>query len=89
MNWIINYVCFMINLIFLCCEVFENFWFKCDNCGMMLFYCEFKDNLNVCINCDYYMVIMLWDWFNVLFDGGIFIEVEVFELVVDFLIFKD
>lgn len=89
MNWIINYVCLMINLFFFCCEVLENLWIKCDSCGMMLFYCELSDNLNVCLNCGYYMVIMLCECFSVLFDDGKFIEVVVLKLIEDLLKFCD
>lgn len=51
----------------------------------MLFYCELVDNLNVCMYCDYYFVIILCECFVVLFDGGVFNEVKVFEFVVDLL----
>ena len=89
MNWISNYVRPRINSIFSRREVPENLWKKCDECGTMLFHRELSDNLNVCTNCDHHMAITPRARFEALFDGGIFVEVDVPEPVSDPLHFKD
>ncbi|MCF6444445.1 acetyl-CoA carboxylase, carboxyltransferase subunit beta [Nereida sp. MMG025] len=89
MNWISNYVRPTINSIFSRREVPENLWHKCDECGTMLFHRELSDNLNVCTQCNHHMGITPRDRFKALFDGGIFVEVDVPEPVADPLHFKD
>ena len=89
MNWITNYVRPRINSIFSRREVPENLWSKCSGCGTMLFHRELSDNLNVCTQCGHHMAISPRDRFTGLFDGGIFVEVEVPEPIADPLQFKD
>lgn len=89
MNWISNYVRPKINSLFSRREVPENLWTKCPECGTMLFHRELAGNLNVCMNCDHHMAISPRDRFKSLFDGGIFTQVKVPEVVVDPLHFRD
>ncbi len=89
MNWITNYVRPTINSLFSRREVPENLWTKCDNCGTMLFHRELAENQNVCTNCDHHMPIGARDRLATLFDGGVFVEVEVPEPIADPLQFKD
>ena len=89
MNWINNYVRPRINSIFSRREVPENLWSKCDECGTMLFHRELSDNLNVCTQCGHHMAISPRDRFIGLFDGGIFVEIDVPQPVTDPLGFKD
>ena len=89
MNWISNYVRPTINSLFSRRDVPENLWSKCDNCGTMLFHRELADNMNVCPNCDHHMPIAARDRLMTLFDGGVFIEVEIPEPVADPLNFRD
>ncbi|MEL6572630.1 MAG: acetyl-CoA carboxylase, carboxyltransferase subunit beta [Pseudomonadota bacterium] len=89
MNWITNYVRPTINSLFSRREVPENLWKKCDDCGTMLFHRELADNLNVCTNCGHHMPISARDRLTTLFDGGVYLEVEVPEPVADPLHFKD
>ncbi|MCV6825871.1 MULTISPECIES: acetyl-CoA carboxylase, carboxyltransferase subunit beta [Halocynthiibacter] len=89
MNWISNYVRPTINSLFSRREVPENLWKKCPECGTMLFHRELADNLNVCSSCDHHMHITPRDRFADLFDGGIFTEVSVPEVIHDPLHFKD
>ncbi|WP_299424962.1 acetyl-CoA carboxylase, carboxyltransferase subunit beta [uncultured Shimia sp.] len=89
MNWITNYVRPRINSIFSRREVPDNLWTKCDECGTMLFHRELKGNQNVCTQCDHHMSISPRDRFEALFDGGVFVEVEVPEPVADPLQFRD
>ncbi|NCX20937.1 MAG: acetyl-CoA carboxylase carboxyltransferase subunit beta, partial [Rhodobacteraceae bacterium] len=64
-------------------------WSKCDECGTMLFHRELSDNLNVCTQCGHHMAISPRDRFTGLFDGGIFVEIDVPQPVTDPLGFKD
>ena len=89
MNWITNYVRPRINSIFSRRETPENLWSKCSNCGTMLFHRELSDNLNVCTQCGHHMAISPRARFKALFDGGIFVEVDVPEPITDPLQFKD
>ena len=89
MNWINNYVRPRINSIFSRREVPENLWSKCDECGTMLFHRELSENLNVCTQCGHHMAISPRDRFTGLFDGGIFVEIDVPQPVTDPLGFKD
>lgn len=92
MNWISNYVrpkIGSINSLFSRREVPENLWVKCEECGTMLFHRELDDNLNVCTNCGHHMPIAPRERFRKLFDGGIFVEIQVPKPIADPLVFKD
>jgi acetyl-CoA carboxylase carboxyl transferase subunit beta len=89
MNWISNYVRPTINSLFSRREVPENLWQKCPECGTMLFHRELAENLNVCTTCDHHMHIGPRERFADLFDGGIFTEVKVPEVIADPLSFRD
>lgn len=89
MNWITNYVRPRINSIFSRREVPDNLWTKCDECGTMLFHRELKANQNVCTQCGHHMAITPRARFEALFDGGIFVEVDVPAPVTDPLQFRD
>ena len=89
MNWISNYVRPRINSIFSRREVPENLWSKCGECGTMLFHRELAENLNVCTSCNHHMAITPRDRFTALFDGGIFVDVDVPMPTVDPLHFRD
>ena len=89
MNWITDYVPSKIKSIFTRREMPENLWSKCDECGQMVFYRELTDNLNVCPNCGHHMAISPRERFRHLFDGGIFVQVEVPDPVPDPLHFRD
>ncbi len=89
MNWISNYIRPRVNSIFSRRETPENLWSKCDSCGTMLFHRELSDNLNVCTSCGHHMAITPRDRFSALFDGGIFVDVDVPEPTADPLNFRD
>ena len=89
MNWISNYVRPKINSLFSRREVPENLWTKCAECGTMLFHRELSENLNVCTHCDHHMGISPRARMEALFDGGIFVEVDVPKPITDPLHFRD
>ena len=55
----------------------------------MLFHRELSDNLNVCTHCDHHMVISPRARLEGLFDGGIFVDVDVPKPIIDPLKFRD
>jgi acetyl-CoA carboxylase carboxyl transferase subunit beta len=89
MNWISNYVRPKINSLFSRREVPENLWVKCESCGTMLFHRELAAALNVCTNCGHHMPITPRERFRALFDGGVFVEIEVPKPLQDPLGFRD
>ena len=89
MNWISNYVRPKINSLFSRRETPDNLWTKCDECGTMLFHRELYDALNTCPSCNHHMHITPRARFEALFDGGLFVEVDVPDPITDPLQFKD
>lgn len=89
MNWINNYVRPTINSLFSRRETPDNLWTKCPECGTMLFHRELKENQQVCSECGHHMLITPRERFEHLFDGGIFTEIEVPDVPLDPLAFKD
>jgi len=89
MNWINNYVRPTINSLFSRRETPDNLWTKCPECGTMLFHRELKENQQVCGECGHHMLITPRERFEHLFDGGIFTEIEVPDVPLDPLAFKD
>ncbi|WP_417268997.1 acetyl-CoA carboxylase, carboxyltransferase subunit beta [Celeribacter sp.] len=89
MNWISNYVRPKIDSLFSKRDTPDNLWTKCPECGTMLFHRELAENLNVCTNCDHHMMISPRDRFKALFDGGVFVEVDVPAPIEDPLKFRD
>lgn len=88
MNWITDYVP-KIKSIFTRREMPENLWAKCDSCGQMIFHRELKEALQVCPNCGHHMAISPRERFKALFDGGLFVQIEVPEPITDPLGFRD
>jgi acetyl-CoA carboxylase carboxyl transferase subunit beta len=89
MNWISNYVRPKINSIFSRRETPDNLWYKCDDCGTMLFHRELSEAQNVCPSCNHHMHINPRERFQHLFDGGLFAEIDVPAPVADPLTFRD
>lgn len=89
MNWISNYVRPTINSLFSRRETPDNLWTKCPECGTMLFHRELVEHMNVCSECGHHMRITPRARFEGLFDGGIFAEIEVPEVPLDPLGFRD
>jgi len=89
MNWISNYVRPKINSIFSRRETPDNLWTKCPECGTMLFHRELSEALNTCPSCDHHMHITPRARFKTMYDGGLFVEIEVKDPPADPLHFKD
>ncbi|HBQ35469.1 MAG TPA: acetyl-CoA carboxylase carboxyl transferase subunit beta [Rhodobacteraceae bacterium] len=89
MNWINNYVRPTINSLFSRRETPDNLWTKCPECNTMLFHRELAEHMNVCNECGHHMRQTPRERFAHLFDGGIYAEIEVPDVVADPLVFKD
>ncbi len=89
MNWITDYVPGKLKSLFNRRDMPENLWEKCAGCGQMLFHRELKTNLHVCPHCLFHHAITPRDRFKALFDGGIYVEIDVDEPLVDPLQFRD
>ncbi len=89
MNWISNFVKPKINAIFSKKDTPENLWFKCDECGTMIFHRELIESLFVCNNCNNHMYISPRNRFKSIFDGGLFSEIPYKIPEKDPLNFKD
>ncbi|MCK4713790.1 MAG: acetyl-CoA carboxylase carboxyltransferase subunit beta [Marinosulfonomonas sp.] len=89
MNWISNYVRPTINSLFSRRETPDNLWTKCPECGTMLFHRELAENMNVCNECNHHMRQTPRERFAHLFDGGIYTEIDVPDVPLDPLTFRD
>ncbi len=89
MNWITDYVRPKIGGMFHKRETPDNLWIKCEQCGSMLFHRELAENLQTCPNCDHHMYITPKARLDALYDGGVYVEVDVPKPLPDPLKFRD
>ncbi len=90
MNWLTNFVRPKIQkLRGPAKEVPENLWDKCPKCSEMVFHRELEKNLRVCTHCGHHMRMPVRDRFRMLFDEAQWTEVELPEVAIDPLKFKD
>src|SRR6202158_5736586 len=88
MNWISNVVRPKIRS-FLRREVPENLWVKCPETGQLVFYKDLEANQFVITSSNYHMRIGAAARLKSLFDDGEFEEIEVSDVPVDPLKFRD
>ncbi len=88
MNWISNFVRPKIRAL-VQKEVPENLWRKCNSCAQMIFHRELEANLLVCPHCGYHMRIGAAERLKMLFDDGEYKAIELPEVPVDPLKFRD
>jgi len=67
----------------------DNLWIKCPECSQMLFHSELATNLKVCVHCDHHMRLGPTERFEMLFDEGKYDVIELPEVQVDPLKFRD
>ena len=89
MNWIANFVRPKIRALVKKAEVPENLWYKCPACTQMIFHRELEASLRVCPHCGHHMRIRARQRLQMLFDDGKFTAIELPEIVVDPLRFRD
>lgn len=70
-------------------EVPDNLWHKCPDCGQMIFHRDLTKNLRVCQHCDHHMRLGANERLEMLFDDGVFEQVEVEAPITDPLKFRD
>jgi acetyl-CoA carboxylase carboxyl transferase subunit beta len=89
MNWITNYVRPKIRALVQKPEVPDNLWEKCSSCGQMIFHRELENSLRVCPHCGFHMRIGARRRLEMLFDGGKFQVIELPQVPLDPLKFRD
>ncbi len=70
-------------------EVPDNLWHKCPDCGQMIFHRDLAKNLRVCQHCDHHMRLGARERLEMLFDEGVFEQVQVDAPITDPLKFRD
>lgn len=50
-------------------------WLKCSNCGKLIYFRDFRDNLRVCPSCNFAFPITPHQRFNLLFDNKDWVEI--------------
>lgn len=65
---------------------------KCFKCKKIMYIKELNENLNVCFNCDYYIVLIVYKRIEVILDEGLFIEFDrgmIFVNLLDFFGYEE
>jgi acetyl-CoA carboxylase carboxyl transferase subunit beta len=89
MNWLTNKVLPKFRQLTTKQDTPDNLWVKCPDCGQMLFHNDLQANQNVCTHCDYHMRISPKERFEALFDDAKYDLIELPEVPVDPLKFRD
>ncbi|PHQ71616.1 MAG: acetyl-CoA carboxylase carboxyl transferase subunit beta [Sneathiella sp.] len=89
MNWLTNKVLPKFRELTARQETPDNLWIKCPDCGQMLFHSDLEANQNVCSHCEHHMRIGPTTRFTALFDNSRYDLIELPEVPVDPLKFRD
>jgi len=89
MNWLTNFVRPKIQKLVRPKEVPDNLWLQCSKCSEMVFHRELEKNLRVCTHCGHHMRMPTRDRLKMMFDNGQWTEIEVRDVAIDPLRFKD
>ncbi|MBO6826684.1 MAG: acetyl-CoA carboxylase carboxyltransferase subunit beta [Sneathiella sp.] len=89
MNWLTNKVLPKIRDWTNSRETPDNLWVKCPACGQMLFHNDLAANQNVCSHCEHHMRVGPQERFQALFDDAKYDVIELPEVQVDPLKFRD
>jgi acetyl-CoA carboxylase carboxyl transferase subunit beta len=89
MSWLTNYVLPKIRGVVGRTTVPQDLWQKCPACEQMLFHRELEANLHVCRHCGHHLRIGAAARLKILFDDGISTRIELPQVVVDPLHFRD
>lgn len=89
MNWISNFVRPKIRALVKKAQVPDNLWHKCPACTQMIFHRELEASLRVCPHCGHHMRLGARKRLELLFDDGKYTVVELPEVAVDPLRFRD
>ena len=89
MSWLTNMVRPKISTLWKKRDTAENLWQKCGNCGEMIFHRDLKAAQNVCPSCGHHMRLSAEERLQSIFDDGVYEQIDVPEVQVDPLSFKD
>lgn len=89
MSWLTNFVRPKIHALVGKKDVPDNLWHKCKKCSQMLFHRELEQNLFVCSHCGHHMRITAKQRLDLLMDDGEYTRIELPEVAVDPLKFRD
>ena len=89
MNWLTNFVRPKIRALVNKRETPENLWKKCPSCGQVVFHRDLEANHRVCPQCDYHFRLSPRERLTQMFDEGRYERVEVPEVAIDPLRFRD
>ena len=89
MNWLTNFVRPKFRALVKQTEQPDNLWFKCPNCGQMIFHRDLEENLFVCPHCTHHLRVDVKKRLAMMFDEGEYNRIELPEAVADPLKFRD
>ncbi len=89
MNWLTNFVRPKLRALVSKRETPENLWEKCPSCGQMVFHRDLQANHRVCSQCNHHFRLSPNERLTQLFDDGRYERIEVPEVAVDPLKFRD
>ncbi len=89
MNWLTNFVKPKLSALVKRKDVPENLWNNCPNCGNMIHHKDLKENLQVCISCNYHFRMSAEDRINFLFEKEKIKEIALDNVTDDPLNFTD
>ena len=89
MNWLTNFVKPKLSSLVRRRDVPEKLWNNCVSCGNMIHHKDLKENLFVCINCNYHFRMSAEDRIKLFFEDGNYNEISPDKISDDPLKFKD
>lgn len=89
MSWLTEFVRPKIQKLVRRTEVPENLWHKCPSCEQMIFHRDLAKNKHVCQHCGHHMRISAKERLELLFDDGKYQTIELPNVPVDPLKFRD
>ena len=89
MSWLSNFVLPKIRAVVSKKTLPDNLWKKCPGCEQMLFHRELAANLEVCRNCGHHLRVGAARRLEILFDDGVYSQIESPEVAADPLRFRD
>ena len=76
MNWLTNFVKPKLSSLVKRRDVPEKLWNNCVSCGNMIHHKDLKENLFVCINCNYHFRMSAEDRIKLFFENGNYSEIS-------------
>ena len=89
MNWLTNFVKPKLSSLVKRRSVPEKLWNNCVSCGNMIHHKDLKENLFVCVNCNYHFRMSAEDRIKLFFEKGDYTEINPDKISDDPLKFKD